>query len=83
LTGQVSDPKVAASAESVVRKVDHIEQQIRELSAAVFAELRESVMAQDWAAWDSKIEADSRSGKMDDFVAESKQEYEGGRARKL
>ena len=66
-----------------MRKVEHIEQQIRELSSAEFAELREWVMAQDWAAWDSKIEADARSGKLNDLVAEAREEYEDGKARKL
>ena len=66
-----------------MRKVEHIEQQIRELSSAEFAELREWVMAQDWAAWDSKIEADARAGKLNDLVAEAREEYEDGKARKL
>jgi len=66
-----------------MRKVEHIEQQIRELSSVEFAELRDWVLAQDWAAWDSRIEADSRSGKLNDLVAEAKEEYESGKARKL
>ena len=40
-------------------------------------------MAQDWAAWDSKIEADARAGKLNDLVAEAREEYEDGKARKL
>jgi hypothetical protein len=66
-----------------MRKVEQIEQQIRELSSAEFAELRDWVLAQDWAIWDSKVGADARSGKLDDLVAEAKGEYEGGKARKL
>jgi hypothetical protein len=66
-----------------MRKVEHIEQQIRELSSAEFSELRDWVMAQDWLAWDSKIDADARSGKLNDLVAEAKDEYGSGKARKL
>lgn len=64
-----------------MRKIDHIEQQIRELSSAEFAELREWMLAQDWAEWDARIERDSSSGKLDDLVAEAKQDYESGKSR--
>jgi hypothetical protein len=40
-----------------MRKVEHIEQQIRELSSSEFAELREWLLEQDWSAWDAQIEA--------------------------
>lgn len=45
-----------------MRKVEHIEQQIRELSSAEFAELRDWVLEEDWNAWDSQIKANYRSG---------------------
>jgi len=66
-----------------MRKVEHIEKQIRELSSAEFAELRDWVLAQDWAAWDAQIERDARSGKLDNVVSDAKEEYESGKARKL
>ncbi len=66
-----------------MRKIEHIEQQIRELTASEFAELREWVLEQDWNAWDAQIEADARSGKLDTLVAEAKADFERGRARKL
>ena len=66
-----------------MRKVEDIEKQIRELSSAEFAELRDWVLAQDWAAWDAQIDRDARSGKLDSFVSDAKEEYEGGKARKL
>ena len=66
-----------------MRKVEDIEKQIRELSSAEFAELRDWVLAQDWAAWDAQIERDARSGKLDSFVSDAKEEYEGGKAHKL
>ena len=66
-----------------MRKIEHIEQRIRELSSAEFAELRDWELEQDWSAWDSQIEADSRSGKLDELIAESKADFEAGKARKI
>ena len=66
-----------------MRKVEHIEQQIRELSAAEFAELRDWVLEQDWQAWDTQIESDARAGKLDEVVAEAKADYRAGRSREL
>ena len=66
-----------------MRKVEHIEQQIRELSAPEFSELRDWVLTQDWAAWDAKIEADSRSGKLDQLVSDAQADYTAGRSRRL
>jgi hypothetical protein len=66
-----------------MRKIEQIEQQIKELSSAEFAELRDWMLAQDWAAWDAKVERDSRSGKLDNLIAEAKEDYESGKARKI
>jgi hypothetical protein len=66
-----------------MRKVEHIEQQIRELSSSEFAELREWLLEQDWSAWDAQIEADLRAGKLDRLVTEAKADFAGGKARKL
>jgi len=66
-----------------MRKIEVIEQQIRELSSAEFAELREWVLAQDWAAWDAKLERDANSGKLSNLVSEAKEDYESGKARKI
>jgi hypothetical protein len=66
-----------------MRKVEHIEQQIRELSAGEFSELRDWVLEQDWKAWDAQIEADVRSGKLDKLIAEAQTDYTAGRTRPL
>ena len=66
-----------------MRKVEHIEQQIRELSSAEFAELRDWVLERDWANWDAQIERDVSSGKLDNLVSEAKADFERGKARKL
>jgi hypothetical protein len=66
-----------------MRKVEHIEQQIRELSSAEFAELRNWVLERDWAAWDAQIEADVAAGKLDKVASQAKADFDRGKARKL
>ena len=66
-----------------MRKVEHIERQIRELSSAEFAELREWVLERDWANWDAQIERDDSLGRLDNLVSEAKADFERGKARKL
>ena len=66
-----------------MRKVEHIEKQIRELSSAEFAELRDWVLEQDWATWDAQIERDSAAGKLDKLVSQAKSDFDRGKARKL
>jgi len=55
-----------------MRKVEHIEQQIRELSSIEFAELRNWVLERDWIAWDAQIETDAQAGKLDKLVSEAR-----------
>jgi hypothetical protein len=66
-----------------MRKVEQIEQQIRELSAPEFSELRDWVLEQDWKAWDAQIESDARAGKLDEVIAEADADYKAGRTRPL
>ncbi len=66
-----------------MRKVEHIEQQIGELSREEFAELREWVLERDWAAWDAQIQGDARSGKLDKLLEEAHADFEKDRTRKL
>ena len=66
-----------------MRKVEDIEQQIRELSSAEFAELRNWVLERDWIAWDAQIEADASSGKLDKLVSEARADFDRGKARRL
>jgi hypothetical protein len=66
-----------------MRKVEELERQIRELSEEEYAEFRAWFLERDWAEWDAKIEADSRSGKLDKVVAEGREEFKAGRVRKL
>ncbi len=66
-----------------MRKIEQIEQQIRELSAGEFSELRDWVLEQDWKAWDSQIESDARSNKLDKLIADGQADYSTGRTRPL
>jgi hypothetical protein len=66
-----------------MRKVEQIEQQIRELTAGEFSELRDWVLDQDWKVWDAQIQTDARSGKLDQIVAEAEADYKAGRTRPL
>jgi hypothetical protein len=66
-----------------MRKVEHIERQIGELSREEFAELREWVLERDWTAWDTQIEGDARSGKLDKLLDEAQTDFKEGRTRKL
>jgi hypothetical protein len=66
-----------------MRKVEHIERQIGELSREEFVELRDWVLERDWAAWDGEIEADARSGKLDKLLEEAQSDFKAGRTREL
>jgi len=66
-----------------MRKIEHIEQQIRELSAVEFSELRDWVLDQDWKTWDAQIESDARSGKLERLIAEAQADYATGQTRLL
>ncbi len=66
-----------------MRKVEQIEQQIRELTATEFAELREWVLEQDWASWDAQISRDLDAGKFENMIAEARAEFDPEKTRKL
>jgi len=66
-----------------MRKVEHIERQIDKLSREEFAELREWVLERDWAAWDTQIERDARSGKLDKLLEEARSDFREGRTPDL
>ncbi len=66
-----------------MRKVEQIEQEIRELSREEFAELRDWLLQQDWAAWDAKIASHDAAGTLDALKAEAVADYQAGRTRPL
>ena len=46
-------------------RVEAIESEIRQLSPAEFAELREWLLGEDTAEWDRQFESDAISGRLD------------------
>lgn len=66
-----------------MRKVEHIEEQIHQLSDTEFAELRKWILDRDWHEWDARIEADTKAGKLDSLIAESKADYAAGKGREI
>jgi hypothetical protein len=66
-----------------MRKIEHIQREIGELSREEFTELRDWVLERDWTAWDAQIERDARSGKLDKLLEESRADLKEGRAREL
>jgi hypothetical protein len=66
-----------------MRKVEHIEQQIRELNGVEYRELRNWFLEQDWKNWDLQIESDARSGKLDEIIAEAEPDFSSRRSRQL
>ena len=64
-------------------KVERIEQEIERLSRSEFAELRDWILERDWQSWDGQVEQDARTGKLDELIGESQEDYRAGRARDL
>jgi len=66
-----------------MRKVEHIEQQISELTRDEFAELRNWVLERDWSAWDVQIKIDSQGGKLDKHLDAALADFKSGRTREM
>jgi hypothetical protein len=64
-------------------KVERIEKEIEQLSRSEFTQLRDRILERDWASWDAQIEKDAQTGKLDEAVGESKEDYKAGRTRGL
>jgi hypothetical protein len=67
----------------VMTRVEQLEQQIVELDADEFAQLREWLLQQDWAEWDQQIERDAASGKLDRLVNQALADHAAGKSRPL
>ncbi|CAG0990282.1 hypothetical protein BURK2_02343 [Burkholderiales bacterium] len=63
--------------------IERIEKDIERLDEASFAAFREWFMEYDQARWDRKIEADSRSGKLDALVDEALGQHRAGKSTPL
>ena len=63
--------------------VESLENSIKQLSAADLAKFRAWFAEFDAAAWDSQVESDAASGKLDGLAQEALAEYKNGTAREF
>ena len=66
-----------------MRKIEHIEEQIRELSEAELAQFRQWFADFDARAWDKQFESDARAGKPDRLGEEARRAHTQGKTTKL
>lgn len=64
-------------------KVQELETEIEKLSPEEFAQLRDWVLEQDWAAWDRQIERDVAAGKLDRLMQQALADHAAGKSRPL
>ena len=64
-------------------RVEQLEQEIAKLTPDEFAQLRESLMEQDWTEWDRQIELDSAEGKLDRLMKQALADHAAGKTRPL
>jgi hypothetical protein len=64
-------------------KIDELKFEIEKLPKEDVAELYRWLSERDWAAWDSQIEADSASGKLDFLVREAREAKAKGKLKDL
>ncbi|MBI4179751.1 hypothetical protein HY522_10060 [bacterium] len=60
-----------------------IEQEIQKLSSSEVSKLRDWFIERDSRDWDAQIERDAGSGKLDELIEESKEDYRAGRSKEL
>ena len=64
-------------------RVEKIESQIRELSSAELAALREWFVEFDASTWDRQFEADVTAGKLDSLAEKALNDHAAGRSQEL
>lgn len=80
----LQDPRRILGTEVMtMRKIEEIEEQIRNLSAAELAEFRKWYAEFDAHAWDSQLEADVKSGKLDALGEAARRARREGKSKEL
>ncbi|MBI2908068.1 MAG: hypothetical protein HYX92_10490 [Chloroflexi bacterium] len=64
-------------------EVERIQAEIESLSDEEYSRLRRWFSEKDWEKWDSEIEADAKSGKLDFLVKEALDEKARGSLKEL
>lgn len=61
--------------------IEHIEQQVQQLSATDFAKFREWFHDYEWTAWDQQLEADVKAGKLATLASKARADHAAGRTK--
>jgi hypothetical protein len=64
-------------------KVEELESAVASLTAEEYQEFRRWFLESDWAKWDTQIEEDSRTGKLDFLVREAFEAKQEGKLQEL
>ena len=64
-------------------RVEGIESQVKQLTAEELRAFRSWFLEFDAGLWDKQIEADAKSGKLDELAERALRDYRGGKATKL
>ena len=63
--------------------LEHLEQQVLQLSSEDLAKFRAWFLEFDHQLWDKEIEADFRAGKLDRLINEARAELKAGKTREI
>lgn len=66
-----------------MRKLDEVENQVRNLSGPELAEFRKWYAEFDAQAWDQQFEADVKAGKLDALAEAARQSHREGKSTKF
>ena len=64
-------------------ELEQLERKIESLSPENLTKFREWFVEFDWKRWDSKIEEDLKSGRLDRLISGATADYEAGKASEL
>jgi hypothetical protein len=78
-----SGPAVVELNRPHMTRVHAIEEQIKTLSPAELAELRDWLLERDWSEWDKQLETDAAAGKLDSLFAKARRDHNDGKSTKL
>ena len=63
--------------------IEHIEQQVQQLSAQEFAKFRDWFHDYEWQAWDRQIAKDATAGKLDALANKARADHAAGRTSRI
>lgn len=75
--------RILGTEVTVMRKVEEIEEQVRNLSTAELAEFRKWYAEFDAQAWDKQLEADVKAGKLDALGETARRARREGKSKEL